>query len=211
MKLPPRALLLEYGINLLAPWVVYKLTAPRLGEMGGLVASGVPPLLWALGGLLRNRRLDALSGLVLLGIVMSVVASLLGGDPRLLLMRESLVSGSIGLAFLVSLAFGRPLVFYLGRATVARESAQEAARFEQLWDNNAGFVRAIRLITAMWGAGLCGEFLLRAWMVTHWPIDRVLIVSPTLGYIVYGGLAAWTVWYRARMAMRAKAAAKTPY
>ncbi|WP_018912234.1 VC0807 family protein [Thiomonas sp. FB-6] len=199
MKQPSRALLLELGVNLLGPWLVYRLCLPTLGEFGALVASGIPPALWALAGLVRTRRLDALSLLVLLGIVLSAAVSLLGGEPRLLLLRESLVTGSIGLAFLISLALGRPLVFYLARATVARESAEGSAGFEAAWRARPTLAASIRLMTLVWGLGLCAEFALRAWLVMHLPIERVLLVSPLVGYGAYGALAAWTLWYRLRL------------
>lgn len=203
MKHPSRGLLLELGVNLLGPWLVYRLCLPWLGEFGALVASGIPPAFWALTGLARARRLDALSLLVLLGIALSVAASLLGGEPRLLLLRESLVTGAIGLAFLVSLALGRPLVFYLARATLARESAEGAESFEAAWRARPGLVRSIRLITLVWGLGLCAEFALRAWLVMRLPIERVLVVSPLVGYSAYGALVAWTLWYRMRLKARA--------
>ena len=199
MKQPSRALLLELGVNLLGPWLVYRLCLPTLGEFGALVASGVPPALWALAGLARTRRLDALSLLVLLGIVLSAAVSVLGGEPRLLLLRESLVTGAIGLAFLVSLALGRPLVFYLARATLAREAAGAGQSFEAAWRARPALARSIRLITLVWGLGLCAEFVLRAWLVMHLPIGRVLLVSPLVGYGAYGALAAWTLWYRLRL------------
>ena len=203
MSRPSRGLLLELGVNLLGPWLVYRLCLPWLGEFGALVASGIPPALWTLAGLARTRRLDALSLLVLLGIVLSAAASLVGGEPRLLLLRESLVTGAIGLAFLISLALGRPLVFYLARATLARESADGAESFEAAWRARPGLVRSVRLITLVWGLGLCAEFALRAWLVMRLPIERVLVVSPMLGYAVYGALTAWTLWYRLHLKARA--------
>jgi hypothetical protein len=52
--------------------------------------------LWSGIELLRFRRIDALSLLVLAGILLSLLAMLLGGSPRVLLMRESLLSGLFG-------------------------------------------------------------------------------------------------------------------
>lgn len=203
MRHPPHGLLLELGVNLLGPWLAYRLCLPWLGTFGALIASAVPPALWALGGLVRKRRLDALSLLVLLGIALSAAASLLGGTPRLLLLRESFVTGAIGVAFLVSLAFERPLVYYLARATVARESARGVEGFEAAWRSRPGLVHAIRRMTLVWGLGLCAEFTVRLWLVWHLPIERVLVVAPTLGYAIYGALAAWTLWFRLRLAGRA--------
>ncbi len=163
----------ELAVNLLLPWLAYRLAVPHWGETGGLIASAVPPLAWSALELARFRRVDALSVMVLLGIVLSIAAMALGGSARMLLLRESLVSGAIGVAFLVSLLMTRPLVFYLARATVARELADGAARIEALWRERPAFVSAIRLMTAVWGAGLTGETALRAWMAMTWPYHGV--------------------------------------
>ena len=48
--------------------------------------------------------------LVIAGIVLSLQASVGGGSARLLQLRENLVTGLIGLVFLVSIAAGHPLV-----------------------------------------------------------------------------------------------------
>lgn len=198
MKLRP-AFVAELAVNLLLPWVAYTLAHPHYGEVGGLVASAVPPLAWSLVELARFRRVDALSAIVLLGIVLSLVAMAFGGGPRVLLMRECFASGAIGVTFLVSLLARRPLVFYLARATVARETPEGVARFERLWNERREFAAAMRMLTVVWGIGLAGDGALRAWLAATWPIGRFLIVSPILGYSVFGGLLAWTFWYRTRM------------
>jgi hypothetical protein len=197
--------LFELAVNLVLPWLAYRLAVPHWGETGGLIASAVPPLVWSAVELARFRRVDALSVMVLLAIVLSIAAMALGGSPRMLLVRESLVSGAVGVAFLFSLAMPRPLVFYLARATVAREMADGAARIEALWHERPAFVSALRLMTAVWGAGLTGETALRAWMAMTWPVERFLVVSPFIGYGIYGALLLWTVWYRKGMRDRATA------
>ena len=112
MKLRP-AFALELVFNLLLPWLVYRLAAPHFGDTGGLIASAAPPIVWSAIELARTRRIDALSVMVVAGIALSVGAMALGGSPRMLLMRESLVSGAVGVAFLASLATRRPLIFWL--------------------------------------------------------------------------------------------------
>jgi hypothetical protein len=204
MKLRP-GFVLELAANFLLPWLAYRLALPRLGETGALVASAVPPIVWSLIELVRFRRVDALSVLVVTGIVLSVAAMALGGSPRMLLLRESLVSGAVGVVFLLSLPMRRPLIFYLARATVAREMEGGAARFEALWQERPALVSAMRLMTLVWGIGLTGETTLRAWMALTWPIERFLVVSPFIGYGIYGGLTLWTFWYRKSMRGRVEA------
>jgi hypothetical protein len=198
MKLRP-ALVAELAVNLLLPWAAYRLAMPHWGEVGGLIASAVPPIVWSVVELARFRRVDALSAIVLLGIALSLGVMALGGSPRMLLMRESLVSGLIGIAFLGSLFRKRPLVFYLARATLARETPEGVARFDLLWRERPRFVSAMRMLTAVWGVGLVSETALRGWMAMTWPIERFLIVSPLIGYGIFSALMAWTFWYRTRL------------
>ncbi|MCX4146440.1 MULTISPECIES: VC0807 family protein [Paraburkholderia] len=196
---------LELAVNFLLPWLAYRFALPHLGETGALIASAVPPIVWSLIELVRFRRVDALSVMVVAGIVLSVAAMALGGSPRMLLLRESLVSGAVGVVFLLSLPMRRPLIFYLARATVAREMEGGAERFETLWRERPALVSAMRLMTLVWGVGLTGETALRAWMALTWPIERFLVVSPFIGYGIYGALTLWTLWYRKTMRSRVEA------
>lgn len=199
----PRAgLLLELVVNLLLPWVAFRIAHPHVGEVGALYASAVPPVVWSVVEFIRTRRVDAVSAVVLFGIALSIVAMALGGSPRALLMRESLASGAIGIVFLLSLVRERPLIFYLTRATVARGMAGGAARFESAWDEQPVLRQTLRLMTFVWGTGMSLEMLFRCWMVVNWPVERVLVVSPITGYAVFGGLLVWTFWYRRRIRER---------
>lgn len=194
-----RALLIELVVNFLLPWLAYRWAQPQWGETGGLIASGVPPLVWSAWELWRHRRVDALSLFVLAGIVLSTVAMLLGGDARVLLLRESLVSGLFGLAFVLSALAGRPLLYYLATATVARESEHGKTRLQALWQDNPAFRQKVAVMNAVWGFGLVAETALRGVMAWTWPPERFLLVSPWIGYGIYGLLTAWTLWYRKRI------------
>lgn len=191
-------LLPELVVNLLLPWLAYALVEGRCSEAQALMVSALPPLAWSVVELIRHRRLDALSVIVLGGIALSLLALLLGGDARMMLMRESLISGLIGLAFLGSLLLGRPLVALLARTSLARQSPQALADFEARGQHpvlQAGLSR----ITLIWGLGLCGETALRAWLAWTWPTERFLLVSPFISYGLMGLLVLLTLWQRRRM------------
>ncbi|AJY10944.1 hypothetical protein K6W16_06090 [Burkholderia dolosa] len=199
----PRAgLILELVVNLLLPWAAYRIAHPHFGETGALYASAVPPIVWSIVEFVRSRRVDAVAAVVLFGIALSIAGMALGGSSRTLLMRESLASGAIGVVFLLSMFRERPLIFYLARATVAREMPGGAARFETVWAEQPGLRQMLRLMTFVWGACMTLEMLLRCWMVATWPVERVLVVSPIIGYSVFGSLLLWTFWYRRRMRER---------
>ncbi|MBX9267713.1 VC0807 family protein [Chromobacterium violaceum] len=192
-------LLLELLVNFLLPWLCYRWAKPHWGEVGGLLFSAIPPIVWSLWELWRTRRVDALSMMVLLGIALSLLAMLLGGGEKMLLLRESLLTGLFGIAFLLSLLLPRPLVFYLARATIERREEGGRERCERLW-LQAGFRRGIRAMTAMWGVGLVVEMALRSWLAWHWPVERSVLLLPWVSYGVMGVLTAATWVMRKRMA-----------
>ncbi|WP_277182275.1 VC0807 family protein [Caballeronia sp. BR00000012568055] len=202
MKKIKPGLVLELVANLLLPWLAYRLALPHWGEVGALYASAAPPLVWSVVEFLRSRRVDALSALVIFGIALSIITFALGGSARILLVRESLAAGATGIVFLGSLVFEKPLIFYLARATVAREHEDGAQRFETFWRDNASLRASLRLMTLVWGIGLTLETTLRFYFAWTWPIERYLVVSPIIGYTIYGGLLAWTFWFRGRLVQR---------
>lgn len=186
-------------VNLFLPWLAYRLIAPSHGEFAALLASSLPPLAWSLLELAWHRRIDALSTLVLTGIALSVLAMALGGDARLLLVRESLISGLIGLAFLGSVLIGRPLVYFLARATMMRQNEPDAIARFQAWSEFPLARRGLRAMTLVWGLGLSGEAALRCVLALSWSPERFLAIVPPLGYVLTAVLAGWTFWYSRRL------------
>lgn len=190
---------LELAANLFLPWLAYRLVEPTYGEFAALVASSVPPLLWSLGELIIHRRIDALSLIVLAGIVLSLFGMALGGDARLLLVRESLVSGLIGLAFLISLLLGRPLVFFLARATMLRQNGPEGASRFLDWSESTIARKGLAIMTLVWGLGLTTEAAMRTWLALSWTPEKFLAIAPPLGYAFTALLAGWTFWYTRKL------------
>ena len=187
----------ELLVNAVLPFVIYMLADKSLGDVGALIASSVPPTLWALAEFLRRRRIDALSMLVLAGIVFSLIALLGGGGAKFLQLRENLVTGAIGLIFLGSILIGRPLIFYLAQATMTRASAEEARAFEEMRDAPR-FRRTVLIMTVVWGVGLLGRTLVAVVLVFSVSIPIYLVIQPILGNAAMGGLGLWTVWYANR-------------
>ena len=186
---------LDVAVNFVAPILLYDRLHERMGDVDALLVSSAPPLLWAVGGFLRNRRVDALSVLALVGVALSLLAFLGGGSAQFLQMREKMVTLLISLAFLGSAAIGRPLIMPLARATVARESASALAAFDAR-RNVAALRHTVMIMTLAWGFGLLADFILSVALIYRLSIETYLIVGPIVGYATIGGLTLWTVLYR---------------
>ena len=200
---------LDFLVNLVGPFLVYQAAAGHMSETAALMLSSAPPILWSIGQLIWSRKLDALSLLVIAGIALSLGATLLGGSPRLLLIRESFITGIFGLVFLGSLLFPKPLVFYLAKATVAKQGMKQEV-FESNW-SIPGFRFTFYLMTVVWGAGLLIEATLKIVLAFTIQTGLFLVVSPIISYSIYFGLFGWSIWYgnqRRKLGERLAAAAQ---
>lgn len=176
---------------------MYEILDPHYGDVVSLIASALPPLLWSGYELIKTRRLDAVSVLVVAAIVFTVGATAMGGSARLIQIRDALVTGLVGVMFLCSLAMKRPMIFYLARAMMARDTEAGAAEFEAAW-LQPGVPGAFRLLTLVWGLGLIVQTAIMCWLAWIWPIGRYLLLSPPIGYGIFGLLMVWSLWYRAK-------------
>jgi hypothetical protein len=198
----------EALVNFILPLAIYNYAEAPLGEVRALLASSAPPILWSLAEFARHRRVDALSLLVVSGIVLSLLAMIGGGGVQFLQLREKLVTGVIGLVFLGSALIGKPLIYQLARATMRRKSEDEAQQFEAL-QVHAGFRRTMMVMTLVWGIGLLADVAVSVALVFTLSIREYLIVNPILGYGTMGALGLWTALYarRARRGGEARRAA----
>ena len=185
---------LEALFNFILPLVVYDMTRRQLGDVGALLASSGPPIVWSLFLLVRDRKVDALSILVLAGIALSLLAFIGGGSVKFLQLREKMVTVLIGLIFLGSAAIGKPLIYQLARATMMRRSSSAIEEFEALRDN-VHFRRSMTVMTVVWGFGLVGEAALAVALVFTLSVHDYLIAGPILGYGSTGALSLWTFLY----------------
>ena len=108
----------ELAVNFVLPFLIFNSIGPSLGVVVALMIASTPPILWAIAAFIRERKVDAISVLVLSGIAVSILAFAGGGGVKFLQLRESLVTGLVGLIFLGAAAIGRPLIYQIGRAHV---------------------------------------------------------------------------------------------
>jgi len=196
--------LVEALVNFILPFVIYSYAQAPFGDVRALLLSSAPPIAWSLVEFARHRRVDALSVLVVAGIILSLLAMIGGGGPKFLQLRENLVTGIIALVFLGSAAIGKPLIYQLARASMMRKSADEAQAFEAL-QVHAGFRRTMTVMTLVWGLGLLANVAVSVVLVFALTIREYLILGPIVGYGTMGALTLWTFLYGQRARRRGEA------
>jgi len=191
-----RGILPSIIINGVLPYLIYQFlkSYTSTSDLVALFVSALPAVISTLVGIVRQRRVDLIAAFALIGIGVSIIAILISGDPRLFLIRESVLTVALGIACLVSLLFPKPLWFYLMRYFV---SANDPARMEEFNTNwqYAGFRSFVRILTLVWGITWTGEFILRIFLVYSLSIPQFLAISPFIFYGITIGVIAFTIYY----------------
>ncbi len=169
-------------IDAVAPYVVYQVAQPYTGDLSALALSALPPAIESAWSVIRKRKLDTISALVLAGIGVSLVLIALGGSARVLLLRDSLVTSIVGVAVAISAAFPKPILYYLVRQVQGVEPA----------------LGAMRTLSIVLGLGLVIEMGIRTAMVYAMTTSQFLLVSPFVQYGLTGLLVVWAVLYMRR-------------
>ncbi|RSO48863.1 hypothetical protein DMH15_03800 [Streptomyces sp. WAC 06725] len=168
----PRALLLDAGVPIAS---YYLLTgAFGLSTLAALAWSGALPAARSLWSLVRERRLNAVATLMTATNIIGLLLSLVAGDERLMMAKDSAVSSTFGLAVLVSALIGRPLMAPVLKPWITKGDAARSAAWDRLTAESAWFRRVQRRHSAVWGAALLGECVARVIGAFTLPVDTMV-------------------------------------
>jgi hypothetical protein len=177
-----------------APLATYQvLTSEHRSAVTALLVSGVFPAIAVLAGVVRNRRLDVIGGLVLLGIAVGTITGLAFHSARLLLIEGSVPTGVLGVAFLGSLRARRPLMFSMALEFIGPQT-EKGLEMTTFWAHPA-FRRSMRIMTAVWGLGFLVEAAARIVIIYSTSTGTALAISKVMPFVVVGVLLAWTMAY----------------
>ncbi|CAB4392019.1 unnamed protein product [Rhizophagus irregularis] len=142
-----------------------------MSEVLALVVSGFPPFLVVIYGLIRERRVDILGAMLVVCFIVYGIVLSITNDARIQLFRESAVTGTIGLVFLISLlpikigsSQMRPMSYYFAKDMLTGGSFGLSPKKNNIDDIKERWVeKEIGIITpcldadigltALWGVG----------------------------------------------------------
>ena len=190
-----RGIVITLLINGAVPFVVYEVLRSHMSSIAALSIATVIPLIDNLFSFIKRRKMDVFAVFMLVSFLLGIIMMCIGGSERLLLIRESFVTGILGIIFLGSLLFPRPLIFYFAiRFTVGNDPDKTSA-FADNWQY-AYFRFVLRLMTVVWGLALLGESAVRSILVFKLSVTQFLAVSNFVMYGFVGAAIVFTVIYR---------------
>jgi intracellular septation protein A len=169
-------------VDVVAPIAIFKLLESfGVSPIWALAGAALAPALNNLRVWIMSRRIEPLGIMVVAFGVIGMVASLVSGNLFYSLIKDSFLTGAFGLVFLVSLFFGRPLMFYLIRQFVAGEDETRNQIWKDLW-RYAAFRSVMRQLTIMWALIYIVEGLVRVGLAMSLTPDAVVTISPIMGF-----------------------------
>ncbi|WP_133849955.1 VC0807 family protein [Labedaea rhizosphaerae] len=194
--------------NVALPIATYiVLSGNGMADVPALILSGIWPVVELGLSYARTRHFDELSIMVLIFLVIGVLTSLLFTSARVLLIKESALTGLFGVVLLASLLAKRPLMFYFGRKFATDGTPEKIAWWNGLWQYE-GFRRGQRMLTVVWGVAFLGEAVLRILLGLFLPVATMVVINNVLPYVVLAALVVGTsMWGRRQQAAREQAAA----
>ncbi|MFD4415986.1 VC0807 family protein [Streptomyces sp. NPDC058475] len=167
-----------------------------MSTMAALGWSSVVPAVRTAWSAVKERKVNALAGLILFVNVVGLLLSLVAGDPRLMLAKDSGVSSAIGIGILVSVKLGRPMMTAGMKPFLIKGDAAKNAAWDRLVAGSPRFRKAERVFSLVWGVVLLGECVLRIVGAYTLPIDTmvwlgtvVMITSMAVAFLVSGRFA----------------------
>jgi hypothetical protein len=150
---------------------------------------------------IRERSLNLFATVMLIVFGLGVLLAFVSGDARFLLLKNSIVTGSVGLVFLATALWGRPL------SLAASESFQPARREEirREYETDPLVRRGHRVSSTVWGSVLLAESLVRVPLVYLLPVSVMVGIGEAMTVAAFAGLITWNIWYVRRVTARAEA------
>ncbi|MFF8025524.1 VC0807 family protein [Streptomyces sp. NPDC007896] len=168
-----------------------------MSTMAALGWSSVVPAVRTVWSAVKERKANALAGLILFVNVVGLALSLVAGDPRLMLAKDSGVSSAIGIGILVSVKLGRPMMTAGMKPFLIKGDAAKNAAWDRLAAGSPRFRKAERTFSLVWGVALLGECVARVVGAYTLPVDTMV----WLGTVVMIGAIALAILVAGRLAV----------
>ncbi|MFE7188245.1 VC0807 family protein [Kitasatospora sp. NPDC057541] len=161
-----------------------------LSEFAALAWSSAFPVARTVLGLVGERTLNRFAALMLGVNLVGLALTAVSGDARLMLAKDSVLSGFMALAILASAPTARPLMSAALRPFLTKGDPAREAAWDRLAAGSRSFRRHERLFSAVWGGALLAECAARVVGAFTLPVATMAWLSTVL---LVAGLAAGSV------------------
>lgn len=195
-----RQLIFDLGVPLGG---YYGLRALGMNAWVSLVAASLLAAPAVIITLVKQRKVDVTALFTLSLLLIGALMSLVTGDPRVLLVRDSWLTAALGLWVLGTLPTQRPFARTLAQSIViAKIGAEGHRKWDDQWHTDPAFRRHLRVVSAVWGLGLTLDAGVRVVLAYALSVDLVPAVSTAQWLVVLAGLIFFHIKYVTRHGLK---------
>ncbi|GAA1003595.1 hypothetical protein GCM10009551_078670 [Nocardiopsis tropica] len=181
MRTPPPAIL-----GAILPVLAY-FGATRLGgtsQLTGVVLGIITGLVIVIWRMLATRQVGQLELFTTAILAVSLIPSLVTGEPRIALAAQSVDGFFAAGYFLVSSYTRNPLVSTIIGPLYVRFLRVQQETWDRCLDQSTRFRSRIRLMSLVCAATAVTGSLAGLYLALHYPIDTVVLVGPFIGLVL---------------------------
>jgi len=188
---PPQLSPRRIAAGLLLPLAAYLVIRAVIGSAtGALAITEAGPAAWLVFVAITRRRVDPLAVLSTLTVAIALAAyALSGGDPLALKLRRGAVTGTVGAAWLASVALRRPILLLVAEHA-AKINPEVAARLA-----DPARRRAVKILTAIIGLTFTIDGLTQVVLALTVPTGSFVADSTAVRILVLGTGAVITYFF----------------
>jgi hypothetical protein len=159
--------------------VYYGLHSLGMSTFLSLALSGVVPLARTLLQFAKDRTLNGLALVVLVTNVVGMLLTFVSGDARMMIAKDSIGSGIIGIVVLVSAFTAQPIMTKALRPFLTHGKADHEAAWDRL-SGTARFDTILRRNSFIWGIGFMLESAARVAGAFTLPVETMVWLSTVI-------------------------------
>jgi len=176
--------------------VYYSLRSAGLSTVTALILSGVLPAFGVALKVARQRSVDAIGILVLIGIAVGTALGLASGSAHLVLLDGTVPTAVFGAVCLGSLWSRRPLMFRFALEAMGPDTPS-GRDFADKW-RYPGFRHALRVTTVVWGFTFLAEAAAQVLIIETSSTGVAKATSNLMPFAFAAVVIAWNVAYGKR-------------
>ncbi|KAI8073416.1 uncharacterized protein B0P05DRAFT_588700 [Gilbertella persicaria] len=195
------------------PLALYYILKIWLSVLIALIISGIPPLLRVIYVFWKRRQVDILGCIFVISFILSAVLSVISGNVRLALLRDSTTTALISVMFFITLIpirtkwfTVRPIVFMASQQIMAErppivwtdKNGEEHTTelMEMIWIHVHEYRKFCYIINALWAVFLMAEFVAKVIMIeSSLTVDQIVLYGNIMVIVVVVGMTIFTVLY----------------
>jgi hypothetical protein len=171
-----------------------------------LIIAGSFSVAWIVVQFIRQRRIDLVGLIVLIGFAIGVSSSVIfNGNDYMLKVRDAFFTALFGAACVITVfTHERPTLFYVSRYLSAGNDPEKVTAYNQLLEAPIGR-RTFKVLSLVWGVGLMAEAGFRMVLADVLHTSTFIAISPIITVTIIGSLFAFTVAYVKRAQLESAA------